>query len=148
MSQQTGFEKTDLEDLNHDHHYDGKGIEEDPFVVEFQKGDPTNPMNWTQLRKWIITTIVTLSVFVVTFASSAYSGSSIEIMKDFDVGTEVFIVGVSLFVLGFAIGPALWGPLVGHIMLHLTYNIHLDIFLRDLANSYPVSSSGTLTTCL
>lgn len=81
-------------------------------MVEFQKDDPGNPMNWSQFRKWFITAIVTLSVFAVTFTSSAYSVSAEGIVGEFDISTEVFILGVSLFVLGFAIGPAVWGPLV------------------------------------
>lgn len=99
-------------ELEDSHIYDGQGTEEEPFVVEFRKDDPDNPMNWSQFRKWLITTVVTLSVFAVTLTSSAYSVSSKEITADFNISTEVFIVGVSLFVLGFAIGPALWGPLV------------------------------------
>jgi hypothetical protein len=90
----------------------GQGTVEDPFVVEFPEGDPDNPMNWSPFRKWFITGIVTLSVFAITFTSSAYSESSIEVMQDLNMGNEVFILGLSLFVLGFAIGPALWGPLV------------------------------------
>lgn len=94
------------------HTYDGQGTEEDPYVVEFQKDDPHNPMNWSQFRKWLITTIVTLSVFAVTLTSSVYAGSANEVIADFDISAEVFIVGVSLFVLGFAIGPVVWAPLV------------------------------------
>jgi hypothetical protein len=92
--------------------YNGQGTEEDPFIVEFQKDDPGNPMNWSQFRKWFITAIVTFSVFATTFTSSAYSASANELMPDFNMSTEVFTVGLSLFVLGFAIGPAVWGPLV------------------------------------
>lgn len=103
------FEKT--------HIYNGQGTQEDPFVVEFQKDDPSNPMNWGQARKWFITIIVTLSVFAVTFTSSAYSESADEVIRDFNISAEVFIVGVSLFVLGFAIGPAVWGPLVSTLPL-------------------------------
>ncbi|KAI1614195.1 putative MFS transporter [Exophiala viscosa] len=69
-------------------------------------------MNWSHLRKCFITAIATLSVFAVTLTSSAYSESSNEVMRDFDISSEVFIVGVSLYVLGFAVGPALWGPLI------------------------------------
>lgn len=92
--------------------YNGQGTEEDPFLVEFHNHDTGNPMNWSQFRKWVVTTIVTLSVFAVTLTSSAYSQSSNEIINEFNISTEIFISGVSLFVLGFAIGPALWGPLV------------------------------------
>ncbi|KAJ3550373.1 hypothetical protein NM208_g11 [Fusarium decemcellulare] len=97
---------TDPNEAEKTYMYHGQGTEKDPFVVEFWKDDPENPMNWSQFRKWFITAIVTLSVFAVTFTSSAYSVSSNELMRDFNISSEVFIVGVSLFVLGFAIGPA------------------------------------------
>lgn len=90
---------------------DGQGTEEDPFVVEFQKDDPGNPMNWGSFRKWFITSVATTSVFAVTLTSSAYSFSANEVLQDFVISSEVFTLGLSLFVLGFAIGPALWGPL-------------------------------------
>ncbi|KAL3473777.1 major facilitator superfamily domain-containing protein [Aspergillus californicus] len=94
------------------HTYRGSGTEDDPFLVEFQKDDAGNPMNWGEVRKWSIAAIATLSVFAVTFTSSAYSVSANEVFRDFDISTEVFTLGLSLFVLGFAIGPAVWGPLV------------------------------------
>lgn len=102
----------DSRDVEKAHVCNGQGTQEDPCVVEFQKDDPENPMNWGPTRKWFLTSIVTWSVFAVTFTSSAYSESSNEIIDEFDISTEVFIVGVSIFVLGFAIGPAVWGPLV------------------------------------
>jgi hypothetical protein len=104
--------KTGDPEVQQTHIYDGQGTEEDPFIVEFQKDDPGNPMNWSQFRKCCITAIVTLSVFAITFTSSAYSASANELIPDFDISTEVFTVGLSVFVLGFAIGPAVWGPLV------------------------------------
>ena len=116
MSQQAQRDKfnaaADSGDIEKTHNYNGQGTERDPFLVEFQKDDPDNPMNWSQFRKWFITTIATLSVFAVTFTSSAYAESANEVMRDFRISTEVFVVGVSLFVLGFAIGPAVWAPLV------------------------------------
>ena len=99
-------------ELEQPHIYTSRGNLSNPFLVEFVKDDPRNPMNWSRGRKWFITTIVTLSVFAITFTSSAYSESSNEIIQAFNISTEVFNVGVSLFVLGFAIGPAVWGPLV------------------------------------
>ena len=115
MSQQVESKTTtdpgDIE-KTHIHKGKGKGTDVDPFVVEFQKDDPRSPMSWSPFRKWLITAIATLSVFAVTFTSSAYSVSSSEVIRDFNVSTEVFIVEISLFVLGFAIGPGIWGPLV------------------------------------
>ena len=44
---------------------------------------------------------------MVSIDSSAYSGSAAEIMSEFNCGEEVFILGISLFVLGFAVGPVM-----------------------------------------
>jgi hypothetical protein len=99
-------------DVERTHNYDGSGTEEDPFVVEFQKDNLGNPMNWSQSRKWLITAIVTMSVFIVTMTSSAPSSSSRELIPDFNISRIEFTLSISLFVLGFAIGPAFWGPMV------------------------------------
>lgn len=54
---------------------------------------------------------MTLSVLAITLTSSAYSGGARGIKAEFHASSELFSLGVSLFVLGFAVGPALWAPL-------------------------------------
>lgn len=113
MSNNESKASVDAGEVENGHTFNGSGTENDPFLLEFQKDDPSNPMNWGESRKWSIAAIATFSVFAVTFTSSAYSVSANEVFQNFDISTEVFIAGLSLFVLGFAIGPAVWGPLVG-----------------------------------
>ncbi|GFF51585.1 putative MFS transporter [Aspergillus udagawae] len=117
MSQQAEIKIAADPEVQQTHIYDGQGTQEDPFIVEFQKDDPGNPMNWSQLRKWFITAIVTFSVFAITFTSSAYSASANELIPDFNISTEVFTVGLSLFVLGSELygRQALW--IVSHIAM-------------------------------
>lgn len=55
--------------------------------------------------------ITATSTLAVGFASSAYSGGIIELIEKFDTTEVVITLGVSLFVLGFAIGPLIWAPL-------------------------------------
>lgn len=93
------------------HHYSGSGTEEDPFAVEWLPHDPGNPQNWTQTRKWLLTTIVAVATLSVAFSSSAYSGSIADEMRELNCSPEVAVLGTSLFVLGFAVGPMLWAPL-------------------------------------
>ncbi|KAK5197819.1 MFS siderochrome iron transporter 1 [Exophiala xenobiotica] len=91
--------------------YNGSGTEDDPYVVEFIPNDPRNPMEFSQVKKWFITLTVAVATLAVAFVSSAYSGGADEIIQTFGVSQEVFTLGISLFVLGFAIGPLLWAPL-------------------------------------
>ncbi|KUI56407.1 hypothetical protein VP1G_03701 [Cytospora mali] len=92
-------------------HYAGFGTEEDPYVVVWLEDDPVNPMNYPVSRKWFITMLVAVATLAVAFVSSAYSGGMIEIIMEFQVVTIIATLGISLFVLGFAIGPLIWAPL-------------------------------------
>jgi len=90
-----------------DWEYEGEGTEDDPYVVEWIENDPRNPMTWAKTKKWIMAIAVANSVLVVSFCSSAFSGGIQQIMLEFSVSQEVVTLGVSLFVLGFALGPLL-----------------------------------------
>lgn len=64
-----------------------------------------NPQTYSQAYKWTVTMIVATVTLAVALASSIYSGAIRSVEEDFNPSTEVAILGVSLFVLGFAIGP-------------------------------------------
>lgn len=138
----------DLNIVEKVHIYNGQGTHEDPFVVEFWKDDPENPMNWSSARKWFLTAIVTWSVFVVTFTSSAYSESSNEVIGEFNISNEVFIVGVSIFVLGFAVGPAVWGPLVSTQSSLSYHSFESELTIICCIVSLNIDYLGTLNTVL
>lgn len=104
-------------DVVFNHHYAGLGTPESPYVVDFLPRDASNPMQYPAIKKWTITLLSALSTLAVAFASSAYSGGIGEVIVFFNVSTTVAILGVSLFVLGFAIGPLLWAPLSGMFFL-------------------------------
>jgi MFS family permease len=68
-------------------------------------------MNFPRGRKWAIAILQSLSTFAVTFASSAYVSGIEGVRQRFGVSSEVATLGLSLFVLGFALGPLIWAPL-------------------------------------
>ncbi|QSZ30605.1 hypothetical protein DSL72_000162 [Monilinia vaccinii-corymbosi] len=105
------FDQTHVTPEVLNHPYKGSGTEQDPYVVEYIPNDRRNPLNFTKLKKWTITLLLAWATLAVAFASSAYTGGVYHILKTFNVSTEVVTLGISLFVLGFAIGPLLWGPL-------------------------------------
>ncbi|KAI7763185.1 hypothetical protein LZL87_012222 [Fusarium oxysporum] len=91
--------------------YQGSGTEQDPFVVQWIPHDPRNPQQWSDSKKWFITTAVAMATLTVSLVSSAYTGGMKQIIRDFHLSEEVATLGISLFVLGFALGPLLWAPL-------------------------------------
>ncbi|KIP06011.1 hypothetical protein PHLGIDRAFT_107513 [Phlebiopsis gigantea 11061_1 CR5-6] len=91
--------------------YPGRGTLEDPFVVDWDLGDPENPFNWSRLRKWIITLQLAVGTWTVSFCSSSYSGGLGPMSAELHISREVAILGVSLYVLGFGLGPLLFAPM-------------------------------------
>jgi len=69
---------------------------------------PFDLPNW---RKWINTVLLASMTMAVTFGSSVWSSTITVTSKQFDVSETVSILGVSLYVLGFALGPIVWGPM-------------------------------------
>lgn len=98
-----------------DHKYPGSGSEDDPYVVSWIPEDPRNPMNFSMARKVIIVFVTGFSALIISLASSGYSGSMKYIIQHFNVSEEVATLGLSLFVMGFSIGPLLWAPLSENI---------------------------------
>lgn len=73
--------------------------------------DPENPQNLSRRRKWLITVATGLMTFVVSFGSSVFSTVTEVTARQFGVSNELMILGVTLYVLGFACGPLIWGPM-------------------------------------
>ena len=85
--------------------YDGTGTGSDPYAISWIENDPRNPMAYSSKARWTYVMIVAACALLVSIDSSAYSGSAAEIMEEFQCSKEVFTLGLSLFVLGFAVGP-------------------------------------------
>ncbi|EMD38651.1 hypothetical protein CERSUDRAFT_113828 [Gelatoporia subvermispora B] len=91
--------------------YRGSGTHDDPYVVDWHPGDPENPYNWPKSKRWVITIQLALSTFTVSFCSSCYTGGLEAMQRDLHMSQEVAILGVSLYVLGFGLGPTVFAPL-------------------------------------
>ncbi|OJJ50007.1 hypothetical protein ASPZODRAFT_139343 [Penicilliopsis zonata CBS 506.65] len=118
--------------------YAGSGTDEDPFQVTWIPNDPRNPMLFGKTKKWFITMVNAIATLAVAMVSSAYTGGIEEIMIQFGIGTEVATLGVSLFVLGFAIGPLFWAPLselFGRQILFIATYAALTAFTAGSAGS-------------
>ena len=125
------------------HPYKGSGTEDDPFIVEFIPHDPRNPLEFPDWKKWALTVTVAIATLAVAFVSTAYTGSIKQIIEAFGCSQEVATLGVSLFVLGFAIGPLLWAPLselYGRQILFFGTYAMLTIFNAGAAGAHSIAS--------
>ncbi|KAI4929642.1 uncharacterized protein J4E92_005307 [Alternaria infectoria] len=81
-------------------------------LVDFEgEDDPYRPMNWPTKKKITTTMMYGLTTMSATWASSAYSAGTRQIAAEFNVGNQVAVLGTTLFLFGFGLGPLLWAPL-------------------------------------
>lgn len=73
--------------------------------------DPLHPHNWAFTKKFLTCVLLGFNTGTVAWTSSIFSSAVLVISKNYHVGPTVAILGVSLYVLGFALGPVIWAPL-------------------------------------
>lgn len=80
-------------------------------LVTFTPNDPENPKNWSKAYKWWCTMVVALTCFVVALASSVITADIGGVVEDLHVSEEVALLSISVFVVGFGVGPMIFAPL-------------------------------------
>lgn len=84
----------------------------DPYSVEWDgPDDPEFPHNWNLRRKVMVCATVVISAMALIIGSAFFAEAAMPLMEIYDIGWTVAVLGVSLFVFGFASGPIIWGPM-------------------------------------
>ncbi|KAJ3549449.1 hypothetical protein NM208_g495 [Fusarium decemcellulare] len=105
--------------------------EDDQYLVTWDgDDDPANPMNFPAWAKVVFGFQIGLLTFIVTVASSIYTGGMAGVMETFDCGPAVAALGLTTFVAGYGVGPVVWGPLseIPYVGRNLVYMPTLVIF--------------------
>lgn len=108
---------------------------EKPYIVVDWDGDEDkeNPKNWNYFTKLIVIVQVCFLTWTSVMASSLYS-PSIEIMKaEFKISHTVAELPLALYVIGFAVGPMVLGPLsespkIGRVPIYIISHFMYIIF--------------------
>ncbi|KZP32502.1 MFS multidrug transporter-like protein [Athelia psychrophila] len=79
--------------------------------ISFPPNSPEDPRNWPSWRKWLIVGCLVLMDLSVSWGASGFSPASGLFQQEFGVSTEVATLGLSLYVLGLALGPMTLAPL-------------------------------------
>lgn len=64
-----------------------------------------NPRNWSTLKKFFVTFQICFLTFSVYIGSAIYTPGLFGVMMDFNVSQTVALLGLTLFILGYALGP-------------------------------------------
>lgn len=81
------------------------------LLVTWTAGEAENPRNWTRQYKWWLTIQLGLLALTASLGSSIIAPSEQAISVLTGVSNEVSVLCISLYILGFALGPLLWAPI-------------------------------------
>ncbi|RDW74892.1 caffeine resistance protein [Coleophoma cylindrospora] len=81
------------------------------LVDWYGPNDQENPQNWSAGRKLLVTFQICVLNFGIYIGSSIYTPGELSIIKEFGVSEVVATLGLSLFVLGYGLGPMLFSPM-------------------------------------
>ncbi|KAF7197523.1 Efflux pump radE [Pseudocercospora fuligena] len=117
----------------------------DPNIVDWDgPTDPQNPRNWTTKAKVANTSLVIVLCLLTPLASSMFAPGVPQVLRDFNSSGTATIAElvVSIYILGFAVGPLIISPLseiYGRYPVYLVCNIFFLIFTIACAVSSSIS---------
>ncbi|KAI1617991.1 major facilitator superfamily domain-containing protein [Exophiala viscosa] len=114
------------------------------LVDWYTTDDPENPQNWSRGKKGLVVLQIYLYTLAVYMGSAIFTPSEPYIMEKLGVSEQVASLGLSMYVLGYGLGPLLWSPLseIPIIGRNPPYMITLGIFVilsipTAAVNSFP-----------
>lgn len=130
------------------------------------KDNPDNPRNWSSFFKWATVVLVSFTEFLTTMPNFMYAPNITDAQKDLETTDSILATfSLTIYILGFALGPLLFAPLselYGRAMVYrvclaaflgmtlgcgLSQNIEMLVAFRFLAGSFgaaPVAIGGAV----
>ena len=116
-------------------------------LVTFKDGDPENPKNWSKAFKWWCTMNVAITCFCVAFNSSVITSDLAGVSETFHVSEEVSLLTVTLFVVGFGVGPMAFAPMSEIFGRRVMYASTLLLGVIFIIPCAVAENIGTLLVC-
>lgn len=85
--------------------------QEDPYLVAWTHGDPENPHNWSDTRRWLVTFLVGQIALLGGAAASIDQAAATGAAEALGVSVEVLSLETALFLVGFGIASPFFAPL-------------------------------------
>lgn len=122
---------TDERTLSNEAITDQPEAPQDPHVVDWDgPDDPKNPQNWAASRKWGIIAALAAVTLITPLASSFFAPGVPQVLRTFEETSKTMATFVvSIYILGFAIGPLIIAPMSEMYGRNLLYSISNLLFV-------------------
>lgn len=104
-SKQKVIEPKDSSELSSDNEAPTK---EHRIIIDWLENDPENPQNWSSSKKAMVSALICLLTTSVYIGAAIYTTGIEGISEQYHVSNTVALLGLTVFILGYGIGPILW----------------------------------------
>lgn len=101
---------------------------QDYEVHMFGEDDPENPISFSGPYKAFLLVIMAYIILVPSWGSAVSAADTHDLQEIYHIGLPVATLQVSLYVIGFAVGPIVWGPMTS------IYGRKVPLFLGTFGN--------------
>jgi len=98
------------------------------YLIRATKDDKTNPRNWPNWKRYAVVGLAAWLNNMACLCVSGYSTGAEQLTEEFGVSAEIGTLGLSLFILGFALGPMFVAPLSEFFGRRPVYLVSWGIF--------------------
>ena len=91
--------------------------------------DPDNPHNWPLSHKVLFISQIGFLTWSIYMGSSIYVPGQLQLMQEFGISAVVATLPLSLFVLGYGLGPMVFSPLSEHPAIGRMYVYIVTLFV-------------------
>lgn len=116
-------------------------------IVQFHEKDKQDPRQFSKAKKWYITVMLGIVCFSVAFASAVITGDMTSPAETFGVSLEVSILAVTVFVIGFGVGPLVFAPASEEFGRQAVYATTLLIAVIFIIPCGAAKNIGTMIVC-
>ncbi|KAL9070950.1 MAG: hypothetical protein Q9157_005644 [Trypethelium eluteriae] len=84
---------------------------QDYELIDWLPNDPANPRNWSIGKKFFVTFEICFLTMSVYIGSAIYTAGLEYVILEYHVSETAALLGLTLFVIGYAVGPMLWSSM-------------------------------------
>ncbi|WRT64415.1 uncharacterized protein IL334_001347 [Kwoniella shivajii] len=118
---------------------------EGEILVEFEPGE--GPRYWSKGKKWLATMSTSLLCLTVALGSAMPTGDLPGTAEGLHVSDEAIYLSITLFVVGFGVGPLVFAPMSEIIGRKPIYSISIFFYFIFTLPSCLAKNIGTMLVC-
>ncbi|CAO1615035.1 unnamed protein product [Parajaminaea phylloscopi] len=96
--------------------------------IDWEDGDPANPMNWSSTKKWIIVMCCFCFTGATSVVATGFNAEGPQVEKEFGISHNIYLLGNTSYLVAVAFAPLVLAPFSELVGRKIIFNISALLF--------------------